>query len=44
MTAFKKTIALACAASVLSFGVAIAQTDPAAPPAAGGAAAAPAAE
>ncbi len=41
MNSLKKTIALACAASVLSFGVAVAQTPPAAPDA--GAAAAPAA-
>ncbi len=41
MNSLKKTIALACAASVLSFGVAVAQTAPAAPDA--GAAAAPAA-
>lgn len=39
MNSLKKTIALACAASVLSFGVAVAQTAPAAPDA--GAAAAP---
>lgn len=45
MTSFKKTIALACAASVLSFGVAVAQTAPAAPDApAAGDAAAPAAD
>ena len=50
MNAFKKSIALACAASVLSFGVALAQTAPAAPdataPAAGDTAApaAPAAD
>lgn len=37
MTSFRKTIVLACAASVMSFGVAMAQTDPAAPPAAGAA-------
>ena len=41
MNSLKKTIALACAASVLSFGVAVAQTAPAAPDA--GRAAAPAA-
>ncbi|WP_165359416.1 hypothetical protein [Lichenibacterium minor] len=41
MNSLKKTLALACAASVLSFGVAVAQTPPAAPDA--GAAAAPAA-
>ena len=40
MNSLKKTLALACAASVLSFGVAVAQTAPAAPDA--GAAAAPA--
>ena len=43
MNSMKKTLALACAASVLSFGVAYAQsTDPAAP-AGGAAGAAPAA-
>ena len=31
MNSLKKSIVLACAASVLSFGVAMAQTDPAAP-------------
>ena len=41
MNSFKKTIALACAASVLGFGVAVAQTAPAAPDAG---AAAPAAD
>ena len=41
MNSLKKALALACAASVLSFGVAVAQTPPAAPDA--GAAAAPAA-
>ena len=34
MNSLKKTIALACAASVLGFGVAVAQTAPAAPDAA----------
>jgi hypothetical protein len=42
MTSFKKTLVLACAASVLSFGVAMAQTDPNAAPAAGATTAAPA--
>ena len=37
MTSIKKTIVLACAASVLSFGVAMAQTDPSATPAPGAA-------
>lgn len=31
---FTKTLALACAVSLLGFGAAVAQTDPAAPPAA----------
>lgn len=47
MNSLKKTIALACAASVLGFGVAVAQTAPAAPDAAApaaGDAAAPAAD
>ncbi len=34
MTSIKKSVILACAASVLSFGVALAQTDPNAAPAA----------
>ncbi len=34
MSSLKKSIVLACAASVLSFGVAMAQTDPNAAPAA----------
>ena len=37
MTSIKKTIVLACAASMLSFGVAMAQTDPSATPAPGAA-------
>ena len=48
MNSLKKTLALACAASVLSFGVAVAQTAPAVPDAgavpAAGDAAAPAAD
>jgi hypothetical protein len=41
MTSLKKTVVLACAASVLSFGVAMAQTDPNAAAPDAGAAAAP---
>ena len=39
MTSIKKSLVLACAASILSMGVAFAQTDPNAAPAAGGMAA-----